>query len=118
MKEEPWVAHEAPDRPFDAWMWLDDCQACVKALAREASDRPRLVFCLKTSADRIHVTAEYLYETMSSGQSVDSLCYVAEDWVREVFVVNGSLPPTVQWRSLTLQEELESSLPTEIPSAP
>jgi hypothetical protein len=111
MREEPWVAHEAPDRPFDAWMWLDDCKACTQALAREAIDRPRLVFCLKTSADRINVTAEYLHKTLATGESFDSLCYVDDDWVREVFVVNGSLPPTVDWQSLTLHEELEESGP-------
>ena len=55
-------------------MWLDDCEACAQALAREASDRPRLVLCRKTSADRIYVTTEYLHEALSSGESLDSLC--------------------------------------------
>ena len=112
--KQPWVAHEHPDRKFDAWMWLDDCDVCLEALKREAEERPRLVFCLKTSADRVWVTAELLYETMSRGEAVESLCYVEGDWVREVYVVRGSLPPSVTWRSLTLMEEAQAEL-TAIP---
>ena len=69
MLEEPWIAHEAPDRPFDTWMWLDDCAVCLDALKREAVDRPGLLFCLKTSADRVWVTAELLCETRERGKS-------------------------------------------------
>lgn len=105
MRKQPWIAHDAPDRPFDAWTWLDECAVCARALEREAKLRPRLVFCLKTSADRIHVTADYLHEVVSSGQDLESLCYVPDDWVREVFVVGDSLPARVRWQSLSWQEE-------------
>lgn len=111
MLEEPWIAHDAPDRPFDAWMWLDDCSVCLEALKREAADRPGLVLRLKTSADRVWVTAELLAETLSRGEELESLCYVEGDWVREVSVVGGSLPPGVTWRSLTLVEEAQGAAP-------
>jgi hypothetical protein len=110
MCEELWVAHESPERPFNAGMWLDDCDICLEALKREADERPRLVFCLKTSADRIWVTAELLYETLSRGEEFESLCYVEDDWVRESYVVSGSLPPSVRWKSLTLTEEIQAAL--------
>ncbi len=105
MLEEPWIAHEAPDRPFDVWMWLDDCDVCIQALKREAAERPRLLFCLKTNADKVWVTAELLCETLARGEPVESLCYVQGDRVREVYVVGGALPPSVRWRSLTLVEQ-------------
>jgi hypothetical protein len=110
MLKEPWIAHDAPNRRFDAWMWLDDCQVCLEALKREAEKRPRLVFCLKTSSDRIYVTAELLHETMAKGDPVESLCYVEDDWVRESFVVRGPLPPGVSWWSLTLIEEMRQEM--------
>ncbi len=110
MLEEPWIAHDAPDRAFDAWMWLDDCETCLRSLRREATERPRLLFCLKTSADRVWVTAERLYETLSKGEDVDTLCYVEDDWVREIFVVEGELPPSMSWHSLTVAEEFRAAL--------
>ena len=109
MIDEPWLACESPDRPFDAWMWLCDCDICLRALQREAADRPRLTFCLKTYADRVYVTAERLCEAMSSGQAAESLCYVEDDWVREVFVVDRELPVGMDWWSLTLAEETGES---------
>ena len=111
MREEPWIAHEEPDRPFDVWMWLDDCEVCREALKREADEHPRLVFCLKTGMDRIWVTAEALHETCSQREEIESLCYVEGDWVREVCVVDGSLPPSVSWRSLILTREVRGEVP-------
>ncbi|HET9078146.1 MAG TPA: hypothetical protein VFN68_14510 [Acidimicrobiales bacterium] len=110
MVELPWIAHDAPDRPFDACMWLDDCEVCIEALKREAAERPRLLFCLKTNADRVLVTAERLCEALSRGGTAESLCYVQDDWVREVYVVSGELPPSVQWQSLTLSEEIKAAV--------
>jgi hypothetical protein len=107
---QPWIAHDHPDRNFDAWMWLDDCEVCLEALRREAEQRPRLIFCLKTSADRVWVTAELLYETISRGDELETLCYVEDDWVREVLVVAGDLPSSVTWRSLTLIEETRAEV--------
>lgn len=103
--EEMWIAHEAPERAFGYGMWLDDCPVCVEALEREAAERPRLLFCLKTNCDRVVVTADLLSETMSRGEAAESLCYVEDDWVREVFVVDGELPRSVRWWSQTAVEE-------------
>lgn len=103
---EPWVAHDDVERPFDRWTWLDDCASCLVALKREAAQRPRLVLCLKTSFDRVYVTAEYLAEVLQAGHDAEYLCYDPEDWVREIFVTGGgALWPPARWRSLTLDEE-------------
>jgi hypothetical protein len=106
----PWVAHEDVERPFDRWSWLDDCATCLVALKREAAARPRRVLCLKTSCDRVCVTAEYLAEVLEAGHEVEELCYVRDDWVREVFVVgDDALWPPARWWSLTLAEEERAS---------
>ncbi len=103
---EPWVAHEDVARPFDRFTWLDDCGSCLVALKREAAERPRLLLCLKTACDRVCVTAEYLAEILESGHELEELCYVRDDWVREVFVVaDDALWPPARWWSLTLAEE-------------
>jgi hypothetical protein len=103
---EPWVAHEDVECPFDRWTWLDDCATCLVALKREAAERPRRALCLKTYCDRVCVTAEYLTEVLEAGHEVEELCYVADDRVREVFVVaDNALWPPARWWSLRLQEE-------------
>ena len=102
---EPWLACQAPERRFDAWMWLDDCEVCLRSLQREAAKRPRLTFCLKTSADRVYVTAARLCEVLSNGQALETLCCVEDDWVCEVFVVRTELPSGMDQWSLTLAEK-------------
>lgn len=103
---EPWVAHEDVNRPFDRWTWLDDCASCLVALKREAAEHPRRVLCLKTHCDRVCVTAEYMAEVLEAGHDLEELCYVRDDWVREVFVVaDNALWPPARWWSLTLAEE-------------
>lgn len=110
MLSEPWLAHDDVSRPFDRWTWLDDCPSCVVALKREAVERPRLVLCLKTERDRLCVTAEYLSEVLEAGRPVEDLCYIEDDWVREVFVVgDDALWPPARWRSLVLEEEERGS---------
>jgi hypothetical protein len=105
--DEPYLAHDQPDRPFDTMTWLCECGDCLAALRREAVARPRLGLCLKTNSDRVLVTAEYLAETLEAGRGAAYLCYVADDWVREVFVPVGisDLPPPFRWWSLTLHED-------------
>jgi hypothetical protein len=102
----PWLAHEHPERRFDTWTWLCDCRGCLVALGAEAAARPRRILCIKTNGDRILVTAEYLYETLSAGGTTEDLCYMRDDWVREVFIParGGRLPPPARWWSLTLWE--------------
>lgn len=112
MTEGPWIAHEDIDRPFDGWTWIDDCPTCMLALKREAAQRPRLVLCLKTCGDRVYVTADLLNEVVSAEETFESLCYLADDWVREVFVVDdAALSSTMCWRSLTRDEELSGPPP-------
>lgn len=102
---EPWTPHEHPERPFDEWTWLCDCRSCMVALVAEAAHRPRLVLCLKSSCDRVLVTAEYLAATMAGGGSAEDLLHVDGDWVREVFVpVDGRLAPPHRWWSFRLAE--------------
>jgi hypothetical protein len=106
VKKIPWVAHERPDQPFDRWTWIDDCDVCAQALEREAAVNPRRVACLKTSADRIYVTAELLHEVLARGDEFEALCYVADDYVREVFIVgDDALTPPARWWSLCRHED-------------
>jgi hypothetical protein len=103
---EPWMAGDHPGRPFDTGTWLDDCVECLIALEMEAAARPRTVVCLRTNCDRVLVTASYLAETLASGRTLESLCFVADDWVRDIFVpVNGWLPSGDRWWSLTKWEQ-------------
>ena len=52
--------------------------------------------------------AKLLDETLRSGQPIEALLYVPNDYVREVFVpVSGWLPRNEDWWSLTRAEEQE-----------
>lgn len=103
---EPWIAHEEPERPFDVGTWLCDCGSCRLALAAEARRHPTGLLCLKTGFDRIVLTAEYLHQVLDAGQPLESLLYVPDDYVREVFVpVNAWLPGGVRWRSITCMDD-------------
>lgn len=87
-------------------MWLDDCEACAQALQREAAVRPRRVLCLKTGGDRVYVTAELLHDVLSRGDDLEALCYLPNDYVREVFVVgDDALQPPANWWSLSRHED-------------
>jgi len=102
----PWLPHDWPERPFDTGTWIDDCPACLLALRAEAAVRPHLLLCLKTCADRILVTVEHLAEALNSGLTVEDLCYVPGDRVREVFVPVSVHPrPPDGWWSLTATED-------------
>jgi hypothetical protein len=108
MTRAPWVAHNAPERPFDRCTWLCDCPTCLVALKREVTVRPRGVLCLKTRYDRIYVTAEYLCEVLSAGGDIEELCAVPNDVVREVFVTDdNALWPPARWRSAALDQRDE-----------
>jgi hypothetical protein len=100
-----WLAHEDPDRPFDEWTWLDSCDRCRDALAREAGARPRRVLCIQTTTDRMYVTAAYLHEVVGGGADASLLCWVDGDMVLAVFVVTDDrLWPPARWRSLRYEE--------------
>lgn len=103
---EPWTAHEQPEREFDIGTWLCDCEACQFALTAHAERHPHSLLCLKTGADRIVVTAEYLDEVLRAGLPIESLLYAPDDYVREVFVpVNYWLRRGVRWRSLRCMDD-------------
>lgn len=105
---DPWLPHEHPERPFDEGTWICDCGACRLALRAEATYSPHTPLCIKTSFDRVIVSAEYLAETLAADRPIESLLYVAEDRVREIFVPVGSWrwkATTTRWWSLMLHED-------------
>jgi hypothetical protein len=105
---DPWLPHEQPERPFDEGTWICGCPACDLALQAEAVYSPFTPMCIKTGFDRVIVSAEYLAETIAADQSVESLLYVRDDWVREIFVPIGSWrwkAAATRWWSLMLHED-------------
>jgi hypothetical protein len=74
-------------------------------LEATAKTNPRLVLVLKTNADRIRMTAEYAHEVMAAMGSLEPLCYVQRDYIREVFVGEGCLIPPYRGWSLSRSEE-------------
>lgn len=105
---EPWLPHEQPERPFDEGTWICECDACAMAVHAEARHSPFTPLCIKTGFDRVIVAAEYLSETLAAGQPLESLLYVSDDWVREVFVPVGSWrwkATATRWWSLMLHED-------------
>jgi hypothetical protein len=105
---EPWMPHEQPERPFDEGTWICECGACRMALRAEATFSPHTPLCIKTGFDRVIVSAEYLAETFAAGEVIESLLYVVDDWVREVFVPVGSWrwqSTRTRWWSLMRHED-------------
>jgi len=83
---EPWLPHEQPERPFDEGTWLCDCESCCMAVRAEAAHSAYTPLCIKSGFDRVVVSAEYLAETLAAERPIESLLYVSDDWVREIFV--------------------------------
>lgn len=102
-----WMAHEEPERPFGWGMWLCECEPCRLALRATVAVRPDLPFVLKSDADRVLVTARLLLDTLDRHGEAEALLYVADDWVREIFVANGPVPDGAAWWSLTRAEDAE-----------
>ena len=105
---EPWLPHEQPERPFDKGTWICECRACLWGLQAEARYSPHTPLCIKSGFDRVIVSAEYLAETLVAGSSIESLLYVVDDWVREVFVPVGSWrwqSAQTRWWSLMRHED-------------
>jgi hypothetical protein len=75
------------------------------------------MLCLKTHMGRILVTGEYLCETLTAARPTEDLCYMPDDWAREVFVParGGRLPPPARWWSLTRWEEQQRAGLTKPP---
>jgi hypothetical protein len=89
-----WVAHERPDRPLARGAWLCDCGVCLRTLAVAAAANPHLSIVIKTSADRIIVSAPRALREWQEGGSLEGLLLLSYDFIREVFVGDA---PTDQW---------------------
>jgi len=107
---EPWLPHEQPERPFDEGTWLCDCESCCMAVRAEAAHSAYTPLCIKSGFDRVVVSAEYLAETLAAERPIESLLYVSDDWVREIFVPVGSWRWTAartRWWSLMHHEDTD-----------
>ena len=102
-------AHDFPERPLDAKSLICSCVTCRLVLERTAATRPQFTLGLKTPADRIVVSAEYLMEVMDVDPTLDPLLYVEGDYVREIFVpVEGPYLWRQRWWSLSYSRDREA----------
>src|SRR3989442_5659889 len=81
-----WAVHDHRGRRLDSYAMLCSCVDCTAALHEHAEQEPRSLVALKTNCDRILVTAEYLAETLRADPSLSGLFYVADDWLRSIYV--------------------------------
>ncbi|MFP5326377.1 MAG: hypothetical protein ACLGHT_02705, partial [Acidimicrobiia bacterium] len=103
-----WDVHEEPTRPLDTHALICSCVDCEATLMRTAIERPRFVLGLKTSADRVLVTAEYFAEVYEHDRSLKPLLYERKDYVREIYVpLDGWLPSGARWWSLSMTRDDE-----------
>jgi hypothetical protein len=103
---EPWSPHDEPERPFDGWVEPCACVDCEAAIRAQAKRDPAFVVALKTGCDRIHLTIEYLVETMDVDPDLQSLLYLDGDYVRCIYVPLGPrLAGKARWWSLTRHED-------------
>ena len=101
-------AHEDLERELDSHTLLCACRGCAAAMERTAIERPRFVFALKTGADRLLVTAEYLMEVKRVDRSLRSLLYVEGDYIRDIYVPSYGYLWGQRWWSLTFKEDCEA----------
>ncbi|MGH9111426.1 MAG: hypothetical protein ACRDZN_03875 [Acidimicrobiales bacterium] len=108
---EPWEAHEHPGRPLDEGAIICACVACEAAIYAYAERTPGRPMGLATGADRLVVTAEYLAEVMRCDRTLAPLLYVADDYVRRLFVPVNSwwFRRPRRWWSLTCHEDEEAA---------
>lgn len=108
-----WGLHDDPDRPLDRHALICSCTTCEAALHAQAVVRPRTMIGLKTEADRLVVTLEYLSEVMRVDRTLAPLLYVADDHLREIFVpVDWSMEPRRRWWSMVCRkDEADSGRP-------
>jgi hypothetical protein len=88
----PWSLHDEPGRALDEHVGVCSCVTCEAALIAQAASRPAFPVALRTEADRIVVTLEYLVETMRVDPTLAPLLYVGDDRVRSMYV------PVDPWR--------------------
>jgi hypothetical protein len=103
---EPWEVHEHPGRLLDPGAILCACVACEAAIMAQARSTPHMALGLATASDRIVVTAEYLAEVMAVDRTLKPLFYVADDYVRRLYVVvDGWLWPSRRWWSAACNDD-------------
>ena len=102
----PWSLHDHPERPLDEFALLCACVTCEAAIHTQARLHPRSPIGISTAADRIAVTLEYLSEVMAVDRTLAPLLYVADDYLRSLFVpVDWWMKTRQRWWSLTCHED-------------
>src|SRR5688500_3795399 len=102
-----WEVHEHQGRALDSHAMRCSCDDCKDALHIYAQRTPKALITRTTNCDRVTVTAEYLAKTMASDESLRSLLYVDDDWVRSLYVPTGQrfLHLRQRWHSLACDED-------------
>jgi len=101
-----WVAHDQPERPFDHGVWVCDCNRCHLAVETAARTDPRFTLMIRTNADRVAVTVDYLAEVWRRDGCIDALMFFEDDWIRDVGSATRELEPPARWWSLSLGERV------------
>ena len=99
---EWWTAHHHPDEPLAVGARLCDCEGCMRSLRAAAEDGLDIGLVLKTDCDSIVVTAEYAVEAVDRTGGLDALCYVRNDYLREVYVTDQFPPLRPRWYSTAM----------------
>jgi hypothetical protein len=100
------VAHEHPEQPLGPGVRLCNCKACLFALQASVRRNPRSTLLIRTSFDRIVVTADYLAEVWEGDGWIDGLLYQPGDWIRDVGSATQHLPAPARWWSRCLSEQV------------
>lgn len=93
-RPDMWVAHDRPERALAYGAWLCDCSGCLRSLEVAGAANPRLPIVLKTSADRIVVSASRALREWHERGALEGLLLLSYDYIREVFVAEG---PPLKW---------------------
>lgn len=101
-----WAAHDQPERPLEPGVWLCRCDTCLVALRATARRNPRCPLLVRTSFDRIVITAEYLAEIRRRDPWLDGLLYQPGDFIRDIGAALRELPAPARWWSRCLAEQV------------
>lgn len=101
-----WAAHDQPERPLEVGAWLCRCDVCLRALRATAARKPRFPMLVRTSFDRIVITAEYLAEIWQRDPWLDGVLYQPGDFIRDMGAATCQLPATTRWWSRCLAEQV------------
>ena len=101
------MAHAVPEQPLGPGVRLCRCEACRLALEACARRDPRHTLLVRTSFDRILVTAKYAAEVWDGEGWLDTLLYQPGDWIRDVSSATaGELPTPARWWSRCLAAQV------------